>query len=134
MRLLFIGFIIVVSVLIALPGELKSRRLLKRFWSRSCMGRQWKRCFPDESNESIREFLELFADAFAFSSEKRLKFGPDDNVMDVYKSIHTSSWQPDELELEMLACNLEDRYGFDITRINDFDITLGQIFEMTRKK
>jgi propanediol dehydratase small subunit len=134
MRLLFIGFMIVVSVLIALPAELKRRRLLKRFWSRSCTGRQWRRCFPDASNEAIREFLESFADAFAFSSEKRLKFGPDDNVMDVYRSLYPYSWQPDAMELELLACNLEDRYGFDITRINDFDITLGQIFEMTRKK
>ena len=134
MRLLFIGIMIVVSVLIALPGELKSRRLLKRFWSRSCTGRQWKRRFPDVSKDSIREFLELFVDAFAFSSEKRLKFDPDDNVMDVYKSIYTSSWQPDAMELEMLACDLDYRYGFDFTRINGFDITLGQIFDMTRKQ
>ena len=133
MKLLFIGFIVIVLILIILPAELKSRRLLKRFWSRSCTGRQWKRRFPDASNDSIREFLELFVDAFAFGREKRLKFGPEDNIIDVYKSIYTSSWQADVLELEFLACHLEERYGFDIISIHDFDITLGQIFEMTRK-
>lgn len=133
MRLLFIGIIILVAVLINIPVQLKSRRLLSSFWSRSCTGPQWKRRFPDASKEPIREFLEEFVDAFMFKSEKRLKFRPDDKIMDVYRSLYPYSWCADSLEHVFLSIVLEKRYGFDLTEsVMDPNITLGQLFEKIR--
>ena len=131
--LFFIVVLIGVSVLINIPFELKSRRLLQRFWSRSCTGRLWKRRFPDASKDSIRDFLELFVDAFALSSDKRLKFGPDDKIIDVYKSLYTLSWWGDALEYEYLCVDLEGRCGFNLTEsiMND-NITLGRLFNIIR--
>jgi hypothetical protein len=74
----------------------------------------------------------LFVDAFVFSRKKRLKFGPDDNIMDVYNSVHTSLWSADAMELGYFAMNIEDKYGFDITTMYDPDMTLGQIFDIIR--
>lgn len=130
----FIAIVIVVSAFVAIPIELKSRRLLQRFWSRPCTGREWKKRFPDASKESIREFLEEFVDAFAFGSKNRLKFSPDDKIMDVYKSLYPSSWCADALEHLFLCEGLERRYGLDYTAIvTDENATLGQLFSMTRK-
>jgi propanediol dehydratase small subunit len=136
MDLLFFIVILIgvgVSVLINIPLELKSRRLLQRFWSRSCTGWLWKRRFPDASKDSIRDFLELFVDAFALSSDKRLKFAPDDKIMDIYKSLYPSSWWGDALEYECLCIDLERRYGLDLTEnVMDENITLGQLFYTIR--
>ena len=131
MMLLFI-VILGVLVLINIRSELKSRRLLQRFWSRSCTGQQWKRCFPNASKDSIRDFLGLFVDAFLFSSDKRFKFGPDDKIMEVYKSLYPYSWSADAMELGIFGMNIEDKYGIDIKRKFTPDITLGQIFDLTR--
>ncbi len=129
----FIAIVIGVSALIAIPIELKRRRLLQRFWSRSCTGWEWRRRFPDASKDSIRDFLEEFVDAFAFSSQKRLKFSPDDKIMDVYKSLYPSSWDADGLEHASLCAGLQERYGLDFTAsVMDENITLGQLFDMTR--
>ena len=130
----FIVIVVTLSVLIAIPVELKSKRLLQRFWSRSCTGREWKKRFPDVSKESIREFLEEFVDAFAFSSKNRLKFSPDDKIMDIYKSLYPSPWCADALEHMFLYEGLQRRYGLDFTTIvTDDNATLGQLFGMTRK-
>jgi propanediol dehydratase small subunit len=100
---------------------------------RSCTGRDWKRRFPEVPKEDIRDFLEVFVDGFAFSRKKRLKFNPDDKVMDVYQAKYPTPGWPDSLELETFARNLERRYGFDLAKVFDEAMTLGRIFEMTRK-
>ncbi|MHC4594994.1 MAG: hypothetical protein ACYS19_08625 [Planctomycetota bacterium] len=133
MKLLFIGIIVGLSTLFTIGVELKRRRLLQRFWSRPGTGRQWKRRFPDASKDSIRDFLQEFVDAFGFSSKKRLKFSPDDKIMDVYESLYPSSWCDDSLEYVFLCNGLEQKYGFDLTEgLMDENITLGQLFDMPR--
>lgn len=128
-----IGVILLVLIVL-FPYYLKSRKLLQKYWLRSCTGKDWKRRFPEVPKGDIRVFLEVFVDAFAFSSKKRLKFNPDDKVMDVYRAIYPTPGWPDSLELETFARGLERKYGFDLRKVFDQDTTLGRIFEMTRKK
>jgi propanediol dehydratase small subunit len=135
MELLMVVILVGMMILINLPFELKRKRLLQRFWSRPCTGRLWKRRFPDASKQSIREFLELFVDAFLFSSDKRLKFGPDDKIMDIYKSLHPCSWSADAMEYECLFIDLRRKYGFDVTESTmNRNTTLGQLFEAIRNR
>lgn len=133
-KLIIIGIIVVISLAIGIPFEVKRRRRLNTYWSRPCTGRDWKRRFPGVPKEEIRDFLEVFVDGFAFSSKKRLKFNPDDKVMDVYRALYPTPGWPDALELETFARNIERKYGFDLAKAFDQDITLGGIFEMIRKK
>lgn len=88
-----IGVILLVLI-VMLPYYLKRKKLLQKYWLRSCTGKDWKRRFPEVPKGDIRDFLEVFVDAFAFSSKKRLKFNPEDKVMDVYRAIypHRAGW------------------------------------------
>ena len=132
-KLLIIGIIMLISVAISIPFEIKRRRRLNRYWSRSCTGKDWKRRFPEVPKQDIRDFLEVFVDGFAFSSKKRLKFNPDDKVMDVYRALYPSPGWPDTLELETFADNLLKKYKIDLSEIIAEDITFGEIFRITRK-
>jgi len=38
----------------------------------------------------------------------------------------------DSLGVETFAINLEERYGLDLTKIEEHDVTLGTLFRMTR--
>lgn len=92
--------------------------------------------FPNASNGEIREFLEAFVNAFAFNSKKRLKFEPDDKVVDVCKALYPDHWANfggDALELETFVGILEDKYHFDLVKNWKEDLTLGQIFAETQK-
>jgi len=132
MKLISLGIIILLFLAIAIPFEIRRRRRLNQYWSRSCTGRDWKKRFPNVPKKDIRDFLETFVDGFAFSSNKRLKFNPDDSVMDIYRALYPTSGWPDALELETFSINLRKRYGFELERVTDHNITLGKIFELTR--
>ncbi len=133
-KLVSFGIIILLFLAIAIPFEIKRRRRLNKYWSRSCTGRDWKKRFPNVPKKDIRDFLEAFIDGLAFSSKKRLKFNPDDPVMDIYRSLYPTTGWSDALELETFSVNLKKRYGFGLEQVTDHDITLGTIFEMTRMK
>ena len=126
--------VIVMAVMVAaIPIERERKRRLQRYWDRICTGAEWRRRFPDRPKEDIRRFLEAFIDGFAFKSNQRLKFGPDDKVMGIYRALYPSKDWPDALELESFASNLQRTYGFDLSQVHDENATLGQIFEMIRK-
>ena len=126
--------VIVLAVMAAaIPNERESKRRLQRYWDRVCTGAKWRRRFPNIPKEEIRRFLEAFIDGFAFKSNQRLKFAPDDKVMDIYRTLYPSKDWPDALELETFANNLQKTYGFDLSQVHDENATLGQIFEMIKK-
>ncbi|MBV8380231.1 MAG: hypothetical protein JO369_05645 [Paucibacter sp.] len=93
-----------------------------------CQGASWRRAFPGASKASIREFLELFVEAFAFPSSKRLTFSPDDQILPIYRRLYPSRWIPDALELETFAKDLEARSGLRLESIWSERLTLGQVF------
>lgn len=133
--MIHIGFIIGIAIIVATAVILFEREHRKRlgvYWQRSCTRTQWYNCFPDVSKEAIHEFLQIFVDGFAFSSKKCFKFSPDDKVMDIYSSLYPVKGWPDALEIETFAINLEEKYGLELAKIEDYDITLGRLFEMTR--
>ncbi|MDD5708005.1 MAG: hypothetical protein PHR35_18965 [Kiritimatiellae bacterium] len=119
-------------MILALPVERESKRRLQHYWYRMCTGREWRRRFPNATKDEIRRFLEAFVDGFAFKSSQRLKFGPNDKVMDIYRALYPSTGWPDALEVETFARNLKREYAFDLAKVEDRDVTLGQLFTMTR--
>lgn len=115
------------------PLEKERRKRLEKYWSRSCTGSEWRRTFPNASKNSIRDFLESFVDGFAFSSKKRLKFSPEDKIMDVYSSLYPASGWPDVLELETFSIHLKQDYCSNLEDLLTDDLTLGQLFSMATK-
>ena len=92
----------------------------------------WVKRFSKVPKEDIREFLKAFADGFAFDTNRRLKFEPDDKVMDVYTALYPSTGWGDALEVETFVMIIKEKYGVDLSKVGNPDITHGQIFEMTR--
>ena len=125
--LLLVGFVVFIM---SVPVAKERKRLLQRYWDRVCTGREWRRRFPDAPKEDIRRFLQTFVDGFAFKDRDRLKFSPDDKVMDVYRALYPSKEWPDALEIETFAMFLKDEYRLDLAQIHDPEVTLGKLFEM----
>ncbi|MEI6516679.1 MAG: hypothetical protein WCO77_11945, partial [bacterium] len=125
--------IILIGILIAVVDDFTRHRRLIRYWRRPCMGRDWRRSFPNATKDDIRNFLNTFVDAFMLRNKNRLKFNPSDKLMDVYCLMYPPSSFCDALELETFALTIEEEYGVDLTESKDLEhITLGEIFEMTR--
>jgi hypothetical protein len=115
-------------------GALVERRRFRRYWSRLCTGFRWKRRFPEAPKREIRAFLSEFVTAFAFDSDKALKFDPDDKVLNVYRTRYPQlGLAPDAMELETFHLLLEEKYKVDLASKWGPDLTLGDIFAMTRK-
>lgn len=105
-----------------------SDTLPKKYRSRNCMGRNWKTQFPNSSKEDIRKFLLLFANSFAFSANNKLKFEPNDKLLDIYRELYPSKWMTDALELETLADEVSKRYGVKLNDVWHDNLTLGELY------
>src|SRR5215472_14991934 len=97
------------------------------------MGIRWRCRFPDAPKSEIKEFLDLFVDAFAFRRKRGCRFSPDDRVMEVYRALYPPGSEVDSLELETLCKKLRKRYGIDFATSWRQDITLGEIYERTHQ-
>ncbi len=97
------------------------------------MGIRWRRRFPDVPKSELREFLTIFVDAFCFDHKRRTCFSPDDRVMEVYRADYPPGSLADSMELETLGLRLEKRYGIDFTAVWREDITLGELYEHTKR-
>ena len=128
-------FILSVFVwVIVFDGTIADDTLPKKYRKRSCSGRSWKKAFPKNSKTEIRNFLLLFASAFAFSSKNKLKFEPEDKVLDIYRELYPSKWMPDALEIETLAEDLEKEYSISFNDLWHEDVSLGEIFSKIPNK
>ncbi|MFZ6861010.1 hypothetical protein ACO0K7_00090 [Undibacterium sp. Ji67W] len=99
---------------------------------RNCEGRGWRRTFPTASKDEIRSFFLMFVSAFAFADKDKLKFRPDDKILDVYRSLYPRRWLPDVLEFETLTYDLKKQYALDLETIWSDDLTLGELFTHIR--
>jgi propanediol dehydratase small subunit len=122
-----------IAFVLTLPVQFQRRRALRRFWDRHCMGIRWRRRFPDAPKTELREFLTIFVDAFCFDRKRRTGFSPDDRVMEVYRADYPPGSLADSMELETLGLRLEKRYGIDFTAVWREDITLGELYEHTKR-
>lgn len=121
--------IVAILVLLALAwSALSFGQISNPFRTRTCQGRLWRRAFPWASKRQIREFLGVFAEAFAFRDTDKLKFRPDDQLLSIYKALYPSKWMGDAMEIETLASELHTRYGVALDDIWDEHVTLGALF------
>lgn len=98
------------------------------YGQRVCQGAAWRRAFPHASKQDLRDFLAVFADAFAFRSSSRLNFSPDDSLLAIYLAHYPSRWTPDALELETLAQQVERHYKVHFADLWHERLTLGELF------
>ncbi len=109
-------------------------RLPRRYRDRKCQGAAWRDAFPTVPKEAIRDFLSMFVDAFAIKRTEQLQFAPTDRILDVYRAIYPSRLLADNLELETLADQLEQRFGFRLESIWDEQTTMGDVFTAVRAR
>jgi propanediol dehydratase small subunit len=109
------------------------RQKMRYYLERGCTGFRWRRRFPQASKSEIREFLDVFVEAFGYRRNWRLRFAPDDRVMDFYRIRYPIHGEPDGMELEDLVTLLSKRYGVDILHSWREDITLADLFTQTRR-
>lgn len=96
------------------------------------MGKKWVSTFPESSKADIREFLQIFVDAFAFSSRDKLQFEPNDKILDIYNAVYSSRWAPDVLELETFVDQIETQYRCDLSQYWHQELTLGELFSRVK--
>lgn len=107
--------------------------LPKKYRLRTCQGAQWRSAFPDATKDVLREFLLLFTSAFAFRDSEKLNFSPHDGVWEIYRSLYPSQWNPDGLELEKLASDIDKKYAVALRDIWSEKLTLGEIFAYVQR-
>jgi propanediol dehydratase small subunit len=122
--------ILIVGVGAGIAVERARRRRLAPFLTRTCAGREWRRRFPVAGKDDIRDFLNLFVDAFALHPGHFLKFRPTDQLMDVYRALYRPKWSlADCCELEFFSLLLKKRYALELTSIWRADLSLGEVFD-----
>lgn len=122
----------ILAVVVFLLLRFQEWSVMRSFWERKCCGRDWLRRFPDANGREIRKFLNYFVEAFGFSKMRKLCFRPEDKVMDVYRKLYPNR-EPDGMELETWVETVRSGYGIDLAPVWSETLTLGEIFEKTRK-
>ncbi len=84
------------------------------------------------SNNEIRQFLSIFVDAFIVSPDQQLNFSPGDKILEIYKSMYPSREMPDNLELEFFSRSFKKHHKIDLSNVWHEDLTLGELFALTR--
>jgi hypothetical protein len=122
--------IIIISTMAAIIVGVKiwGGNIPNPYRSRGCMGRKWKQEFPHVSKEEIGKFLHIFTEAFAFNPGKKLKFGPQDEIIEIYSALYPFKGA-DALEVETLAEEIENVYSVDFDQIWKENLTLGELFD-----
>ena len=120
------------AVIVILGGIVVASLLVDTFprvyRSRACQGAEWRRCFPHEQKQSIRQFLHFFATAFAIREEHALQLRPDDKLMSIYRAHNPSRLVPDALEFETLSKELEKKHRLNLSSFWHEHLTLGELF------
>jgi propanediol dehydratase small subunit len=122
----FVGFV--------LWGVFVGGQLPRPYRGRPCQGKRWRIAFPDAPNDDIRTFLSDFTDAFAFPDKEKLKFSPDDTILQVYRALYSRKWMADALEVETLEENIESKYRIKFDAIWHENLSLGELFAVTRRE
>lgn len=121
-------WLITLAVILVILVLINTDTLPAMFQQRTCAGRAWKRAFPSATTEEIRTFLSVFVAAFAFYEKHKLKFRPDDQLLDIYRKLYPHAWQADALELETLAAELLATYHVSLHECWHDGLTLGELF------
>ncbi|HEX5682760.1 MAG TPA: hypothetical protein VFY73_01890 [Ideonella sp.] len=103
-------------------------QLPKGYRARACQGRGWRKAFPSATKQEVREFLSVFVEAFGFYEKEKLKLAPTDQILQIYRAQYPSRLQPDAMEFETLAFDLERKHGFKLEPLWKDTLTLGELF------
>jgi hypothetical protein len=98
-------------------GIIFDGNLPKVYYARQCQGRDWRRTFPSSTKKEILEFLSLFASAFALDEHKKLEFSPEDKITEIYRAQYPGRFQPEAMEFETLARDLELHYNLKLAAV-----------------
>jgi propanediol dehydratase small subunit len=131
--MLQLSIIVFFAAVIVVLSSVHERQKMRLFLERGCTGFRWRRRFPQASKSEIREFLDIFVEAFGFRQSWRLNFAPDDRVMEFYRIRYPVRGEPDGMESEDLVIRLQKRYGVDFHSSWREDITLADLFTQTRR-
>jgi len=127
----WIAVLIIVGVVAAF-GYFEYTRGPCPYRGRSCTGRAWKKAFPEEPKNRIRIFLECLVEGMALSANTKLKFHPNDQILDIYRSLYGGRTPlGDNLECETFIENLSQKFDVSIEEILNCwreDITLRELF------
>lgn len=122
--------LVVVPIGFATAAELWARRARRVFLKGPCAGIRWHRRFPNAPHHDIRAFLKLFSHAYGFKDHQICIVSPDDRIVDIDRAV--DPFPMDAIELEEFAEEYLQRYGLDLASAWREDITLGEVFELTR--
>jgi hypothetical protein len=125
--------VLAVTLIWAVPRELRRRKALALYMDRECLGTAWRRTFPASSSDDIRRYLGLFAKAFFFPAEAALKFAPTDRVIDVYRAAYPEPDMPDAMEVETFVREFQAQYAVKLPETLQPGVTLGELFALTQK-
>ncbi len=95
----------------------------------------WRERYGHDLLADIDALLTLLCNAFAFNPDDRFRFGPDDQVMDIYRGCYPrwAFWLVgDSMEIETLMTNLKDRFGIESNQWFA-EITLGSFADLIRQ-
>jgi hypothetical protein len=117
-----------IGVLWGIHHERRRRAALRLYWTRDCAGRAWRNAFPEAESDSIREFLRLVVDAFAFDRKHALRLAPSDTLLSLYRASNPDPSAPDSFEIETLNRFFSGRYGQGRLDGLTLEVTFGELF------
>ncbi|WP_225977875.1 hypothetical protein [Paracidovorax avenae] len=78
----------------------------------------------------------MFAGSFLLHAGERLRFAPEDRILDIYTARYPrkGGLGVDAMELEVLALEARGRYGVDLEAALSEHLTLGNLFAACRSR
>lgn len=113
-------------------GRMLCRPIPAVYRDRGSLSEQWEQRCGHVGCVTFDAVLTLFCEAFSFNHDDRYKFGPDDRIMDVYRSLYPrwKLWRvADEMEIETFLLELDRQFGIEADRWWN-DMSLGDVAEM----
>lgn len=121
--------LVVIAAVIVWEMTIRSPRYAYR--TRSLRGRGWSSACPAATNAEIRDFLSVFANAFAKRENEHVKFVPSDTLSNAYRKLRPGRITPDTQEFEALARELNRHYGLAFDSYRASGITLGALLDLS---
>jgi propanediol dehydratase small subunit len=129
-----LSMLAIIALVVALGlGMLVFNRTTELYGGRRCMGKLWRKEFPDSPKEDIRRFLWFFASAFAIPRRQALLLMPDDELMAIYRARYPVGGGVDALEFETLARQLQKVHHLTLEHLWHEGLTVGKLFAKLRE-
>jgi hypothetical protein len=113
-------------------GRIFCTPIPRRYRGTETQEEEWLERFGHQKQAVIDAVLTSFCEAFSFNPDSRYVFGPDDQVMEVYRACYPR-WKlwlaADSMEIETLMMDLEKRFGIE-SGVWRADICLGKLVDI----